>query len=836
MKTLSIALHVLVLTSLIAPAFAQDDGSAEDPIDHLLAVVRDDTKDPVVRAQAIFRILAEGEGRARTELSRLLTSAEAPEDLRLMIATGVLMTPAFPLLDQVVSVVASEGPLAGRVRGRFGATASAALVRALSDRIDSEKTGAERRLVLIELLGFVERRDAMALLLDLWASDDEEVSAVAAEAFHLILPKRFPGFEAAREFLDANPDLNVSRLCAKLLGESENGAKKIDPMVPPLVELARKMAENATLAQLLQGYLRFGAMAEIRKIGAEWLAKYDYEAREAAGAEEARKKAAAVLLDVLDRGEKDDGVLGALLQAAQTLTKSMLATDPVRTVHVISRCLASESPAIRLAAVNTLGRLGDRRAIPALQDQFNQASPADADYRLAVLNALEIIRNAQGLSNGGMSKWFLAKLTGDEKIEAVIIRLIEILGGYEELPGAVPPLAELLRTSKNVRIRRSAADRLGRLGARRGVPEALDALAMAGLADEDTGVREVSATQLGIAPADSVPEAVLARLVERLGEVEDEKRVRVAAALSLLSLQGTAALSHLMPFLDDDEIWQEAVLAWLTGDVLTVEDGEGPGQAVVAAGVLSVLSEARAWARCADVGRRVLAASALVWDGPAKELRVGVAFDLARALAELGESKEALEVFPKDELSVEPVDSESFDRGLLHAWLLREGGRAEEAVKELVGLIAAAPSIEGVAVEGAQLELGRCHLALRNWAAVAAAVAPILDHADLGAAAREIGDAGKLGRQLAGLVADLGVADVAKHRAAVEGLRGLGVAAWPALDRWLTEREADSAATVVAAAVATIAEITGRELSYDSAASEDERRRSLAAAHAALRQ
>jgi hypothetical protein len=408
----SISVLFVLLLSLSTPVHAQDPAVPEDPVDRLFEEVRDDSRPATVRAAAISRLLAEGGEAARSGLADMLASEDTTDELRLLIVEGALTASGCPLLDQVVDLTAD--PVAGfaaEVRKRFKAAGRAALVKALADRISAEGVEPARAALLIDLLGVTERKEAIPVLLHLWENGDAAVGAAATAALLVIIPERFATVVDARAFWEEHKSLSLADIRGKLLRKRLNGEKKDDndPAVGPLVELARRMVVGAPLKSLIENYLQFADLAEIRKIGAEQLAKYPFEEREGEGAAEARKTAAAALLEGLDT-ETDDAVALALLGAARTLTRSLLALNPERTVHVITRRLPSENRDIRLAAVATLGDLGDRRAIADLIRQFDGAPATDPEFRLAVLNALELIRNAQDVSNGGMSKWILARL------------------------------------------------------------------------------------------------------------------------------------------------------------------------------------------------------------------------------------------------------------------------------------------------------------------------------------------------------------------------------------------------------------------------------------------
>ena len=217
MKTHFAAFALLSILLVCALASAQ----APEPVDRLLATVRDETKDRAVRAQAISSLLAMEKGRGHDELSALLTSADTPEDLRLLIASGVLLTANLPLLDPVLEVAVGEDELGGKILDLFGDSPSGALVTALSARIGDEKGDPTRRLALIRLLGHTGRREALDRLIGLWESEDAAVSGEAEAAFQRILPSNFEGPAAARKFLEANPKLGVVELLK--CHEAQNG-------------------------------------------------------------------------------------------------------------------------------------------------------------------------------------------------------------------------------------------------------------------------------------------------------------------------------------------------------------------------------------------------------------------------------------------------------------------------------------------------------------------------------------------------------------------------------------------------------------------------------------
>ena len=105
-------------------------------------------------------------------------------------------------------------------------------------------------------------------------------------------------------------------------GNDRNGGTLASPFAS--FDHAIDVAEAGDTVYVRGGTYLLERSIEIRKSGAEALAKYPWEEREEVGAKDARTKAAGVVLDVLDR-EPDDGVVVALLAAARSLTEALLA-------------------------------------------------------------------------------------------------------------------------------------------------------------------------------------------------------------------------------------------------------------------------------------------------------------------------------------------------------------------------------------------------------------------------------------------------------------------------------------------------------------------------------
>jgi HEAT repeat protein len=520
-------------------------------------------------------------------------------------------------------------------------------------------------------------------------------------------------------------------------------------------------------------------------------------------------------------GERDAAVRVALLGAVRALVETVRAEAADTAIERVSKCLEDEDPGVRSAAVSALGALRDRRAVEGLTALFDRLGGDLPDLRIAILDALEAIGN-------GLASWVGGRIRAGDPEERVMVRLVQLLRGYPEDRSAIPALAELLKGGRgSERIRREAASTLGIVGVPSGVPEAIDALCVFGLVDEDQSVRVIAATQLGRAKGE-VPGKVVEMLRQRLTDVEPSPRVRLAAARSLLRLRGEAAIPEIAARFRDEEFWQDAVRNFLKTDLI------GTGDAVRAAGFVRAICREGMCERCIEAARMVLDAQELKWPAETVSLRIQVAMDLAHCLAEVGRHEEVLKVLRDEVPEVLPAEADLEARAVLLARASRGTGDAGAGLAALAGLKSGgSPAV--------LLERAWCLVALSRFDEAEEVVVTLLPTEEWGKAAQEVLDAVAEGRrggaavtpapgEAERLVAGLDDPDEAARSVAVRRLGDLGKEAHPALLRWFETRSPEQ----LPAAVGILARITGLPLTYDPGAPEGARKAALDVVRRAL--
>ena len=198
-------------------------------------------------------------------------------------------------------------------------------------------------------------------------------------------------------------------------------------------------------------------------------------------------------------------------------------------VAPLSRLLGSD-PAVdvRCAAAAALGDIGDARAVPGLVQAL---STPDEDIRYSVVTAL-------GKVGGEAAAEALLRIlnSADTDLRGYAAEAL----GHTRSPGAVGPLIDVLKTGKDVFVRRSAAEALGRIGG----STAADAL---GDALHDTQIRDKAKTAL-IAVGEPATETLLNALRSR------ESAVRQSAAEALGVIGDSRAAKPLCSLLTDESL------------------------------------------------------------------------------------------------------------------------------------------------------------------------------------------------------------------------------------------------------------------------------------------
>ncbi len=807
---------------LALPVHAQEAPAEQNDVLRALRTIRDETAPLTFRAQEVSRLLLSGDPAALDGLREVLRAADASREIRLAVMTGALARPDLALFEDVLdALLSAEDPaLAPALLDRMRLLRAAPLLARLAKTAASEAADAPRRLLAVRLLGRSGTAEAAAALADLWAKGGAGIAEGAREAFAAILPGPFGTAEEAKAFLAEHRGQDVESMLRDILREAGAGAEAGG--AKRLLEFARRLADQASLANLVDLYLACRDLPEVRRLGAERIAAYPFETAEGPAG---RSLAAAGVLGALAE-ETDPPTAAALLLAARTLAETIRIERAEEGFERASAALAGADPEVRRAAVDLLGELRDPRAVERLRTLYDGLGAQETDLRLEILGALEKIGN-------GIAGWVDLKLRAGDPEEAITVRLIQLLKAFPKDREAIPTLIDLLRSAQSSeKIRREVASTLGIVGVTAGDEGAIDALAVFGLVDADQSVRVIAATQLGRAVGE-VSGKVVELLRQRVGEAEPSARVRLAAARSLLKLRGEAAVADIARRLKDDEFWKDAVRTFLKTDLI------GAGQAAQAARFVRAIGRAGLSERTVEAARLVLEARELEWKGDAEGMRGEVALDLARGLADSGRPEEALRVLIEEVPEDLPSDPGGTERVLLRAALLRRTGEPGSALA-LLDAAAPARDVSPALAAALLLERARCLIDAGRTDEVADVLAPLLKSPEFAEAAKDLLDAAAGRRPGPGAAEEPAVvryvraldgADPRAREEAMRGLREMGRDAYPALLGWLHDKgDAD-----LPAAVAAIEAITGVKCGYDAAASAEERRKSVEDLRRALR-
>ncbi len=811
---------------------AQDVPAPDPEVQKLLQLLQDGTRPSEYRLQTANRILSGGHPDGLAGLKRILGTPEAAPDLKLIVITAVVYQgDSLDLLDDVLAATVAAGNEEFRteVGKKVSWARSPALVKALSARAAAPAISEPLRLLAIGLLADSGLKSAVPVLIGLWEAGQAPFADAAREAFARILPLKFHAAAEAKAFWDQNSSKGLETILREALRAAgtrdDNGTHR-----RILIELARSMLPEASLTTLLTRYLGCRDVFELRVMGAQRLGAFPYGDPKSDGAEP-RKTAAAGLLEALKVEDVPQAEI-ALLMSARALSAELreVGGEEIRSL-VLSR-MDHPLREVRLAATQAAGELRDPAMIEELARRYDALAGADKELQLALLDAVE-------LSGNGNTDWVLEKLRTKDQEEEIVLRLIRLLKKYKDRPEIDPgrfvsALIEVLSDrSRSAKVRQETVITLGLIGVPRGIPEAIDALAVLGLADEDPSVRDIAATQLGRAPkADG---KIIELLRARLGDAEQEDRVKRSAARSLLNLRGAQAVRYLKILLTEDAFWQETVRGFLVRNLIGAGDAEG------SVALVRALDADGLTLRCAESARLVLVAGDLKWEGEAEHGRGEVAYLLTHSLDSLGKDAEALKVLTEDWPETIPADPMGVERIIHHARLLRETGSPGK-VAAVLQKISDLPEPPEGALTRAALEAAQALLDLKKPAEAVKVLKPHVNDPTFGREAQEILTRAEAAvgapppppaedpKEIAKAIASLDGGDPAKRATAVTALAALGEKAHPALLAWLSTRKPAD----LPAAFETIAAITGITVPYDPKAPEEARQKALADLRAKL--
>ena len=198
-------------------------------------------------------------------------------------------------------------------------------------------------------------------------------------------------------------------------------------------------------------------------------------------------------------------------------------------VAALIETLGDANPAVRVAAVNSLGHLGDPRAIAALAKALREDS--DPRVREAAAYALGEIDDSRAVAP-------LLEALKSERVAAVREKIVHALGEIDD-PTAVSGISAVVKDPSAL-VRREAVWALGELED----PAAVSAL-LTMVKDDDADVRQHTAEALGQLKATSAIDA-LAQLTR-----DDNSDVREQAVNALGQIEDQRALPALVAALKD---------------------------------------------------------------------------------------------------------------------------------------------------------------------------------------------------------------------------------------------------------------------------------------------
>lgn len=212
-----------------------------------------------------------------------------------------------------------------------------------------------------------------------------------------------------------------------------------------------------------------------------------------------------------------------------TSTPAQAAEQSTGTVAALIETLSDANAAVRVAAANSLGSLGDPRAIAALAKALRE--DADARVREAAAHALGEIDDSRAVAP-------LLEALKSERVAKVREKIVHALGEIDD-PAAVAGISTVVK-DPSVNVRREAVWALGELEDQAAVPALLTMVR-----DDDAEVRKHTAEALGqlksIASLDAL--TTLTR--------DEDADVRVQAINALGQLEDMRTLAPLVAALRD---------------------------------------------------------------------------------------------------------------------------------------------------------------------------------------------------------------------------------------------------------------------------------------------
>ncbi len=362
---------------------------------------------------------------------------------------------------------------------------------------------------------------------------------------------------------DSNEDLNVRNRAIWAIGEL-----KSKEAIPHLTGLFMNSGENSLRESSLEALLKIDDQVVLPRL-LDALKQPDpglcIAAIQAIGRLKDRR-ALGSLLDLLHREQN-----GEVRVAALEIVPSLKPLNPDE-LEMILRLLNDPDAQVKREAVNSLGKLGDVRAVPELvrllkQDEssaMRQASAyalgrlCDETNRKIILDALieaskkdktievrEAAAFSLGSIGGEQAEKRLIDLLKAKKEDIRVIRTAaERLGELKSID-AVDPLLELLKNDKP-ELRRAAVIALGTIGDRRAMKPLLYKLK-----DEDVYVRtEVSRALEKFETRDNTSQ----ESDDLIKGLEDASpRVRIESAQKLTELKDPEMVPHLIALLSDED-------------------------------------------------------------------------------------------------------------------------------------------------------------------------------------------------------------------------------------------------------------------------------------------
>jgi HEAT repeat protein len=192
------------------------------------------------------------------------------------------------------------------------------------------------------------------------------------------------------------------------------------------------------------------------------------------------KAVSALAAGLMDRDER------ARLAAVHAL--EMLGKDGAVAAPALVRSLTDPDRFVRWAAARALGKMAPADAESAVPALARLLSDSDLDLRLAAATALDLYGPEAKAAVPALAE---SVSNGDAESRIAALRALEGIGGAAD--AAVPAIARAMIENPDVRVRRTAAEVLGRFGPR--ADQAIPALRKA-LDDPDTSVRKAASEAL----------------------------------------------------------------------------------------------------------------------------------------------------------------------------------------------------------------------------------------------------------------------------------------------------------------------------------------------------